>query len=161
TRVKVPRQSQSRSNSPQVVAVFGQAQTAPRTRLERTIGRSHATVWRKVDRWMVPSRTLCQASNSLSDCQSNVTVRRPRARTAPKNSKASLGADRRSREEARRANHWHGTGVGCEDVLASSVQGDRLAWKPPSSRSYRPLHVANQRGPTIRLLRVRRTARPP
>ena len=48
-----------------------QAHPDPRPRLERTIGRNHARCWRNVDRWMVPSRTLCQYSNSLPDCQSN------------------------------------------------------------------------------------------
>ena len=38
------------------------------------------------------------------------------------------GADRRSRAAASRENHWHGAGSGCEDVMAGSVRGDRLAW---------------------------------
>ena len=74
TRVKVYKQRQSRSNLAQVVAVLGQAHAAPRSKVKRTIGRSHATVCKKVDRRMVPSRVLSQAANSLPDGQSN---RRP------------------------------------------------------------------------------------
>jgi hypothetical protein len=57
-----------------------------------------------------------------------VTVLRPRARTAPRNSQASRGADRRSRPVARRENHWHGTGIRRKDVMAGPVRGDGLAW---------------------------------
>src|SRR4051794_9131907 len=41
-----------------------------------------------------------------------VTVRRPRARTAPRNKRASLGAERRARAAASHENHWDGAGVG-------------------------------------------------
>jgi transposase-like protein len=57
------------------------------------------------------------------------TVRRPRARTAPRNSRASLGAERRSTAAASHENHWHGAGVGCEDVIgAGSGRGVGLVW---------------------------------
>ena len=46
----------------------------------------------------------------------------------PKNNRTNRSADRRSRAEASRANHWHRAGSGWEDVMASSVRGDRLAW---------------------------------
>ena len=55
-----------------------------------------------------------------------VTVLRPRAKTAPRNSQASLGADLRSRNAARRENHWHGGTSWCEDVMAGSVRVDGL-----------------------------------
>ena len=41
---------------------------------------------------------------------------------------AGLGVG--SRTKARRENHWHRAGSGCEDVMAGSVRDDRLAWKP-------------------------------
>jgi hypothetical protein len=54
------------------------------------------------------------------------TFRRPRARTASTKSDASRAAVRRSRTEASRENHWHGTVVGCEDVIGvGSVRGVR------------------------------------
>ena len=52
-----------------------------------------------------------------------VTVRRPRAKTAPRKSIASRGMDRRSRTEARRKNHWHRAGVECEDVIRGGSVG--------------------------------------
>src|SRR5207249_1326376 len=52
-----------------------------------------------------------------------VTVRRPRARIAPRKSRTSRGAERGSRADASRENQWHGPGVGCEDVMAGSVRG--------------------------------------
>ena len=55
-----------------------------------------------------------------------VTVLRPRAKTAPRNSQASLAADLRSRNAARRENHWHGGTSWCEDVMAGSVRVDWL-----------------------------------
>jgi hypothetical protein len=51
-----------------------------------------------------------------------VTVLRPRARRAPTNCQASLGADLRSRNAARCENHWHGRASWCEDVMAGSVR---------------------------------------
>ena len=56
----------------------------------------------------------------------------------PRNKRASRGADRRSRAEAGRVNHWQRAGSGCEDVMVGSDRGDRLAWEPPSSRTGRP-----------------------
>jgi hypothetical protein len=53
-----------------------------------------------------------------------VTVRRPRARIAPRNNRASRGEDRRSRAEASRENHWHGAGIGCEDVIGGRLRSD-------------------------------------
>ncbi|HKI17670.1 MAG TPA: hypothetical protein VKA15_07305 [Isosphaeraceae bacterium] len=47
-----------------------------------------------------------------------VTVRRPRARIAPRKIRTSPGADRRSRAEARRENHWHAVASWCDDVMA-------------------------------------------
>ena len=41
---------------------------------------------------------------------------------------ARPGAERRSSAEASRENHWHGAGIGCEDVMAGSVRGDGLVW---------------------------------
>jgi hypothetical protein len=46
-------------------------------------------------------------------------------------------AERRSSAAARVAHHWHGAGMGCEDVMARSVPDDGLVWQPPSSRSGR------------------------
>src|SRR5207248_6437717 len=60
-----------------------------------------------------------------------VTVRRPRASTTPRKSRARRAADRQSRAEARRKNHWHGLGVGCEDGMAGSVRGRGAVWQPP------------------------------
>lgn len=47
---------------------------------------------------------------------------------SPEKRRASLEADRRSRAAASQENHWHGTGVGCEDVMAGSVRDDRQVW---------------------------------
>ena len=44
----------------------------------------------------------------------------PAAATAVR--RASLGAERRSRTAARRSNHWHGTGIGCEDVIGCRLR---------------------------------------
>jgi hypothetical protein len=55
-----------------------------------------------------------------------VTVRRPRARTAPRNRRASLGVDRRSSAAASQENHWHGAGVRCEDVIGGRL---RSGWR--------------------------------
>jgi hypothetical protein len=57
-----------------------------------------------------------------------VTVLLLWASTAPRNRPASLGADRGSRTAARRENHWHGAGSGCEDDMAGSDRGDGLVW---------------------------------
>src|ERR1019366_4592836 len=57
-----------------------------------------------------------------------VTALRPGARTAPRNRRTSLGADRRSRTAARRENQWHEVVTRCEDVMAGSVRGDWLVW---------------------------------
>ena len=51
-----------------------------------------------------------------------VTVLRPRARRAPRNCLASLGADLRSRNGARRENSWHAGVSWCENVMAGSVR---------------------------------------
>src|SRR5262245_53452735 len=48
-----------------------------------------------------------------------VTVRRPRARTAPRNRRASRGADRRSSAAASRENQWYGARDGCEDIIGT------------------------------------------
>ena len=40
---------------------------------------------------------------------------------------ASLGAERRSRAAASHENHWHGAGVGCEDVIGGRLRSGCLA----------------------------------
>ena len=72
------------------------------------------------DRRVAGSELGAQASGA----DPTVTVLRPRAKTAPRNSQASLGADLRSRNAARRENHWHGGTSWCEDVMAGSVRFD-------------------------------------
>ena len=50
-------------------------------------------------------------------------------RTVTRNNKASRGADRRSRAEASRENHWHGAGVECEDVIGGRLRsGCQAVW---------------------------------
>lgn len=55
----------------------------------------------------------------LDDASSHTrkAIRRPRVSTAPRNTGMSRGADRRMWTPASRANYWHGTGSGCEDVI--------------------------------------------
>src|SRR5262245_22458505 len=52
-----------------------------------------------------------------------VTVRGPRVRTAPRNCRANPDADPCPKSATRCGRLWHGAGIGCDDVVAVSVQG--------------------------------------
>jgi hypothetical protein len=45
----------------------------------------------------------------------------------PEEHKGEPGADRRSRAEASRENHWHGADIGCEDVIGGRLRSGCLA----------------------------------
>ena len=59
-----------------------------------------------------------------------IAITSRRARTTPRNRIASYDVDSRSNARARREDHSHETGAGCEDVMAGSVRVRRSARQP-------------------------------
>src|SRR5262249_30759618 len=49
----------------------------------------------------------------------------------PRKSRTRRAADRQSRADARRENHWHGAGVGWENGVAEAGRGRGVGGQPP------------------------------
>jgi hypothetical protein len=102
--------SRARVSRPASVAGGGTAARASRVAMRSAFFPADATV----------ASQGRNGSLSLAARTQLVTARRPRARAAPRNSRASRGADRRSSTAARRENHWLEAGGRCADDRAGS-----------------------------------------